>query len=66
MNCFISILVQMDEDKGKGSSTTTKAVSERLQDEVCKAHIKILFHPDECIILCSPQFLNSASSDFEI
>lgn len=28
----------MDEDKGKGSSTFTKAVSERLEEEVCKAH----------------------------
>lgn len=35
---FISIITQMDEDKGKGSSTFTKAVSERLEEEVCKAH----------------------------
>ena len=36
----------MDEDKGKGSSTSTKTVSERLEEEVCKAHIIILLHSE--------------------
>lgn len=32
------MLLQPDEDKGKGSSTSTKCISERLEEEVGKAH----------------------------
>ncbi|PRQ60108.1 putative tripeptidyl-peptidase II [Rosa chinensis] len=41
---------KMDEDKGKGSSASTKAVSERLEEEVRDAKIKVLTslkHDDE-------------------